>query len=129
MTTPHTLYPPGHVAGHRLDIEDPNASPVPIDTIRALFTYVIALIVITGGGIMLFIDRDNPNTSLSIVIAGFIGSALTFTFGQEVQTRTARQAATATAASAAARTAEVAAANSGVGTEPPPPTSTPSGTQ
>ena len=129
MTTPTSDYPPGHRAGHRLEIEDPERPPVPIDTIRALFTYGIALVVIMGGGIMLFVDRENPNTSLSIVIAGFIGSALTFTFGQEVQTRTARQAATATAASAAVRTAEVAAANSGVGTEPPPPTSTPSGTQ
>jgi class 3 adenylate cyclase len=63
-----------------------------VDTIRAVATYTIALLVIGGGGLMLFISRaDTGIDDLRVVVAGFIGSALTFVFGQEVQTRTARQ--------------------------------------
>lgn len=104
-----------HKAGPRLAIEDPERPPPGLDTLRALFTYSIATVVVIGGGIMLFLVHDQPDSSLSIVIAGFIGSALTFCFGQEVQTRTARQAASSTAAQVAATAASNAAANSGVG--------------
>lgn len=69
-----------------------------IDTIRALFTYLIATIVVVGGGAILFTARDPTSSDLRVVVAGFIGSALTFVFGSEVQTRTARQSAAATAA-------------------------------
>jgi hypothetical protein len=70
----------------------------PVDTIRALFTYLIATIVVVGGGALLYVARDATAGDLRVVIAGFMGSALTFVFGQEVQTRTARQAASQTAA-------------------------------
>jgi hypothetical protein len=63
-----------------------------VDTIKALFVYGIASAVVIGGGIMLFISRGDPGISdLQVVVAGFIGSSLTFVYGQEVQTRTARQ--------------------------------------
>lgn len=69
------------------------------DTIRAFFTFLIAFTVVVGGGAMLFATRAEPAaSSLQIVVAGFIGSALTFVFGSEVQTRTARQAAASTLA-------------------------------
>lgn len=64
------------------------------DTLRLLFTYGIALIVVIGGGIMLVSTVGNPDAKdLSVIAAGFIGSALTFVFGQETSARTARQAA------------------------------------
>lgn len=68
-----------------------------IDLIKALYAYTIAAIVVVGGGGSLILIKDlDANTSL--VIAGFIGSALTFVFGQEVATRSARQSAAATLA-------------------------------
>lgn len=72
-----------------------------IDTLRALFTYLIAFIVVVGGGVTLVATRLDPaGGDLRVIIAGFIGSALTFAFGAEVQARTGRQAAAATAAAA-----------------------------
>jgi hypothetical protein len=110
-------YLPDHRAGPRLEIED--ATGFPLDTIKALFTYLIVLIVVVGGCLMLYSMRLDPPESgsgtLSLAIVGFVSGALTFLFGQEVQTRTARQAAASTAASTAATTAATAAANSGVG--------------
>lgn len=66
-----------------------------IDMIRALFTYIIATCVVVGGGAALvFLGPDPASSDTRVVLGGFIGSALTFVFGSEVQTRTARQAAT-----------------------------------
>jgi hypothetical protein len=105
-----------HHAGPRLEVREPDSGHVPIDTIRAVFTYTIALIVVAGGLVMLFLTRsESASADLRVIIATLVGSALTFTFGQEVSTRTARQAASSTAASTAATTATIAAANSGVG--------------
>lgn len=82
-----------------------------IDAIKALFTYGLAAAVVIGGGIMLFQSRGDPNIEdLRVVMAGFIGSSLTFVYGQEVQTRTSRQAAASTAAGRNAETAATAAA-------------------
>lgn len=69
------------------------------DTIRAAATYIIAAVVVIGGMAYLFATRlDTAGADTRVVIAGFIGSALTFVFGSEVQTRTARQSAAATLA-------------------------------
>lgn len=74
-----------------------------VDTIRASFTYLIATVVVVGGGAELFLLRGEPSSSdLRTVVAGFIGAALTFVFNQEVATRTARQSAAQTAAAVAA---------------------------
>lgn len=109
-----TGYPPGHHAGPRLEVHEIDQPlSFSIDTVRAVFTYAMALLVVIGGGLILTFAMPTDDVKLAIV--GFIGSALTFAFSQEVQSRTARQAATATAASSATRVAEVAAANSGVG--------------
>lgn len=71
---------------------------VKIDTLRAFAAYGIAAFTVIGGFIFLFLTRgEAESTNTALVIAGFIGSALTFTFGSEVQTRTAKQAATQTA--------------------------------
>lgn len=106
---------PPHVAGARLEVIEPPGSGFGIDMVRAVFTYSLALIVVVGGGGILVLTRADETGDLRVMLAGFIGSALTFAFGQEVQTRTARQAASSTAASTAATTATIAAANGGVG--------------
>ena len=62
------------------------------DTIRMTFTYLIALVCVVGGGVFLFATRAEPDSQgTSLVIAGFIGAAVTFVFGQEGATRAARQ--------------------------------------
>lgn len=61
------------------------------DTIKLIFTYAIALIIILGGGLALVITRNDPNPSdLQLVLAGFIGAAVQFVFNRETQTQTAR---------------------------------------
>ncbi len=73
-----------------------------VDTIRAVATYLIAFTVVLGGGAVIYVSRADPSATDTVAImAGFVGSALTFVFGQEVQTRTARQSAAATLAAGA----------------------------
>jgi len=107
-----------HIAGPRLPIADDDGH-WQIDTIKAVFTYAIAAFIVVGGFLVLFTTRLDPPESnsqnVALVVSGFIGSAITFVFGSEVQTRTARQAAASTAANTAAQVATTAAANSGVG--------------
>ncbi len=70
------------------------------DTIKLIFTYLIALVVIVVGLGMLFISRNDPAEtaqSLQLLLAGFIGSAITFVFSQE----SAKQATRAAQSSAA----------------------------
>ena len=70
------------------------------DTLRLIFTYSTALAVVVGGGIALIVAPDGSN--VQILAAGFIGSALTFIFGQETSARTARQSAAQTLAAGTA---------------------------
>lgn len=68
-----------------------------IDTIKAVYAYTIAaFLVVAGGWALVFVTNLDANTAL--VIAGFMGSALTFVFGQEASTRAVRQQAAATLA-------------------------------
>lgn len=70
-----------------------------VDTIRALFTYLTAFIVAIGGMVLIFLSRTDPAAADFRVVAGsFVGGALTFLFGSEVATRTARQATASTLA-------------------------------
>lgn len=70
-----------------------------IDTIRAVATYAIALVVVVGGGAIIYgLHADPSSRDIIAITAGFIGAAIQFVFGQEVQTRTARQAASQTIA-------------------------------
>ena len=67
-----------------------------VDTIRAVFTYAIATIVVAGGLWVIYATRAEPAASDTIaIIAGFVGAALSFVFSTEVQTRTARQTSSA----------------------------------
>lgn len=61
------------------------------DTVRMVFTYGIALVVVVGGGLFLYETRAEPDSQgTSLVVAGFIGAAITFVFGQEGATRASR---------------------------------------
>jgi hypothetical protein len=72
-----------------------------IDTIRALFTYTTALIIVVGGGLIIYVSRAEPGSAdVVAIVAGFMGAALTFLFSSETQTRTARQTNTASASGA-----------------------------
>jgi hypothetical protein len=63
-----------------------------VETIKLTFTYIIALVVVLGGGYMLYATRGEAGAdNLQLVVSGFIGAALAFVFGGEIQTRTARQ--------------------------------------
>lgn len=77
------------------------------DTIKAFFTYAIALLIIVGGFAILYLTRLDPPESnsqnLSLVMAGFIGAAIQFVFNRETQTQTARQSERATAAGIASQ--------------------------
>lgn len=64
------------------------------DAIKLWFTYITALVMVVGGGAMLWFSRlDPPDTGssqLQLVVAGFIGGAVQFLFNRETQTSTAR---------------------------------------
>lgn len=68
------------------------------DTIKAVATYATAFALIMGGLVVLFFYRETDAESVRIVVAGFVGAAVQFLFGQEISTRTARQTAAATLA-------------------------------
>jgi hypothetical protein len=72
-----------------------------VDTIRAVFTYSTALLIVVGGGLIIYVSRSEPAAAdVVAIVAGFMGAALTFLFSSETQTRTARQTNTASAAGA-----------------------------
>ena len=77
-----------------------------IDTIKIIYTYTIATLLVVGGLAFLFFTRNDPPTGQSAtmvpLVAGFIGAAVQFVFNRETQTSTARQVERATAAGTAA---------------------------
>lgn len=63
-------------------------TPTKIDTIKALFTYGTASLVVVGGLVLLAVlSLDDLRVG---VISAIIGSAATFLFTTETATRTAR---------------------------------------
>ncbi len=77
-----------------------------VDTIKAAITYATASLLVLGGLVAIYQSRlDVGAADTRVVIASLVGSAITFLFGSEVQTRTARQAASQTLASVTASTA------------------------
>jgi NADH:ubiquinone oxidoreductase subunit 6 (subunit J) len=60
------------------------------DTIKLIFVYSMAAVVIIGGGLMLFVSRNEANSDFALLVAGFVGAAITFLFGQESATRAVR---------------------------------------
>lgn len=69
------------------------------DTVKAFFTYFMALIIVVGGFVFLYLTRgEGPDDQLLLTgaIIGFMGSAIQFVFNRETQTQTARQVERAT---------------------------------
>jgi len=63
-----------------------------LDFLKVLFTYGIAILVILGGGVILWQTRDVPSAdNLQLVISGFMGIAINWVFGEYTGSRTARQ--------------------------------------
>lgn len=73
-----------------------------IDTIKVVYTYTIATLVIVGGILFLYLSRNDPQTSntasLIPLISGFIGAGIQFVFNRETQATTAAQIGKATSA-------------------------------
>jgi hypothetical protein len=64
---------------------------VKADDVKLWFTYGLATVIIIGGGLMLFVSRNEANSDFSLLIAGFIGGAIGFVFNRESATQAARQ--------------------------------------
>jgi hypothetical protein len=66
------------------------------DTLKLLFTYIIATLVVVGGGAMLFFTRLDPSEAdvqgLRLLISGFMGGALSYVFTRETATQATRAA-------------------------------------
>lgn len=78
-----------------------------VETIKAFFTYLIALVVIIGGLIFLAVTRTDPPNEvqgLQTAVASFIGAALTFVFTRESSSQTSSQTAAAVKAASVAAT-------------------------
>lgn len=71
------------------------------DNAKLIFTYVIAIIVVAGGGAMLYLIRLDPADSgsgqLALALTGFMGLALGFVFNREAATSATRAAQNSTA--------------------------------
>lgn len=52
------------------------------DTIRTIFTYVTALVVIVGGGLLVVIPTQLDPTTLLPFLTGAIGTVLGYVFGE-----------------------------------------------
>jgi len=77
------------------------------DNIKLLFTYLIALIVIVGGGAAVYASRLDPADSnaqnVALMFAGFIGAAISFVFGRETATQATRASQSSNAAGVASQ--------------------------
>jgi len=62
------------------------------DTVKLLFTYGLATVIVLGGGAMLFVSRNESNTDFALLIAGFIGTAVGWVFNRESATQATRAA-------------------------------------
>jgi len=78
---------------------------VGIDSIKIIYTYTIATIIILGGLFIIYNTRMDPPEAdvqgLRLLMAGFIGGATTWVFNRETTTSTARQVERSTAVGAA----------------------------
>lgn len=66
------------------------------DTIKTVATYLIALVIIIGGGVLLVIPTQLDSTALLPFLTGAIGTVLGYVFGERVATTAAANAGTTT---------------------------------
>ncbi len=66
------------------------------DLVKLIFTYLLALLIVVGGGLILYLIRLDPpesgSATLSLAIAGFMGAAIQFVFNKESTTQATRAA-------------------------------------
>ena len=74
------------------------------DDVKLWFSYGLAAVVIIGGGLMLYASRLESNTDFALLIAGFIGAAISFVFNRESATQATRAAQASAAQATAAGT-------------------------
>lgn len=60
------------------------------DMFKLVATYALASVVIVGGLAALFVSRNEGNSDFQLLIAGFIGGAISFVFNAESSTRAVR---------------------------------------
>ncbi len=73
------------------------------DTLRLAFTYVIALVIVVGGGILLIVPSQVPPEQLLPFMTGIFGLVLGYVFTRDTQVGSARAAERAVAAGAASQ--------------------------
>ena len=73
------------------------------DTLKLWFSYGLASVIIIGGGAMLFVSRLEASTDFALLIAGFIGAAVSFVFNRESATQATRAAQSSAAQASAAK--------------------------
>lgn len=71
------------------------------DTLRLAFTYIIALVIVLGGGILLVVPSQVPPEQLLPFMTGIVGTVIGFVFQREASSGTARQTERAYTAGAA----------------------------
>lgn len=81
------------------------------DTIRTVFTYVTALVVIVGGGVLIIIPTQlDPNTLLPF-LTGAIGTVLGYVFGERTASSAVANQPTVTTSAGPPQTTTVAPSN------------------
>lgn len=92
------------------------------DTIKLIYTYTIALVLIVGGLGMLYVTRLDPAEAdvqgMRLLLSGFIGAAIQFVFNRDTATATARQIERSYAAGAAPVVTTTAGPPASMTTEP-----------
>src|SRR6267143_774104 len=82
-----------------------------LELVKTSITYATACLTALGGMVAIFLTRTDPTaTDTRVVIAGFVGGALAFLYGQGVSTQTAKQSTDVNAASNTVQAATTAAA-------------------
>lgn len=75
------------------------------DTIKTIFTYVIALVVIIGGGILLIVPTQLDADTLLPFLTGAVGTTLGYVFGERTSSSAVAQQPTITTTSGPPATA------------------------
>ena len=72
------------------------------DDVKLYISYGLACVVVIGGGLMLYASRMEANSDFALLIAGFIGAAISFVFNRESATQATRAAQSSAAQAAGA---------------------------
>ena len=79
------------------------------DTVKTVFTYVIALVIIVGGGVLLVVPTQLDADTLLPFLTGAVGTTLGYVFGERTSATAAANQPTITATSGPPATTTVSA--------------------